>query len=134
DAGAEAAAHYAGVAADHDKVRKSAAAMLQQPATYKNDPEERARLEALVKGPPPDHVAQAIFNLAVLQYEDGRFGEAHARLIEFIKLYPQSPLSLEAQLRLGFCQVQLKQYGDALKTASPLVAKEPRLAERARFW
>ena len=133
DERAEAATHYAGVAADHEKQRKGAPAALQRPEA-KNDPEERARLEALVKGPPPEHVAQAVFNLGVLQYEDGRFGEALPRLVDFVKLYPQSPLALEAQLRIGFCQVQLKQFGDALKTLTPLADKEPKLADQVLFW
>lgn len=134
DERAEAALHYAGVVADHEKQRKASAALLQKPATFNNDPEERARLEALVKGPPPEHVAQAVFNLAVLQYEDGRFGEALPRLVEFAKANPQAPLALEAQLRIGYCQVQLKQFADALKTLTPLVDKEPKLTDQVLFW
>lgn len=134
DERAEAAVHYAEVLADHDRVRKAAQTTLQQPATFRNDPEERTRLEMLVKGPPPEHVGQSIFNLAVLQYEDGRFGEALARLTDFSKQVPQSPLLLEAQLRIGYCQVQVKSYADALKTLTPLVDKEPRLADQTLFW
>ncbi len=134
DERAEAAAHYAGVAADHDKQRKSAGEALKQPAKFQNDPEERARFEALVKGPPPEHVARAVFNLAVLQYEDGRFGEALPRFVEFVKQNPQSPLVLEAQLRVGYCQVQLRQFADALKTLAPLADKEPKLADQVLFW
>ena len=37
----------------------------------------------------------------------------------------------EAQLRMGFCQVQLKQFDDAIKTLQPLADKEPALADQA---
>src|SRR6185369_7681527 len=44
-----------------------------------------------------------------------------------------SPLAPEAQLRLGFCQVLLKEHGAALKTLEPLL-KEPRLADQVLLW
>src|SRR5262245_27867825 len=85
-------------------------------------------------GPAPDHVARATFFLGVMQYEHGRFGEALTRLTEFAKTNTTSPLLPEVQLRIGFCQVQTKQFAEALKSLQPLVDKEPRLADQALLW
>src|SRR5262249_38331677 len=70
---AEAAADYEGVLADFAKQKQAAAEALKQPDRFKNDPEEKARLEALVNAAPPDHVARATFYLGVMLYEDGKF-------------------------------------------------------------
>jgi TolA-binding protein len=130
----EAAGHYEGVVADYAKQKEEAAKALQQPDKFKNDPDEKARLEALVKDPPPDHVARSSFYLGVLLYEDGRYADALARFTTFVQQQPKSPLVPEAQLRQGFSQVQLKQFADAVKTLQPLADKEPRLADQALFW
>ncbi|MGH7226778.1 MAG: tetratricopeptide repeat protein, partial [Gemmataceae bacterium] len=63
----EALAHYEGVLADHDKQKQAAAEMLKQPDRFKNDPQEKARLEQLVRGQLPDHVRRAAFFLGVMQ-------------------------------------------------------------------
>jgi TolA-binding protein len=131
---AEAAAHYERVQNDYVKLKQLAGESLKQPDKFKNDPEEKARLEALVKDQPPDHVARAIFYLGVLSYEDGRFPDALARFTAFVQQSPTSPLVAEAQLRQGFCQVQLKQYAEALKVLPPLADNEPRLADQALLW
>ncbi len=88
----------------------------------------------LAKNPPPDHVARATFYLGVLNYEAGKFAEAKTRFAEFVKLFPQSPLRTEAEVRIGYCQVQLKQYPDAIKTLTPLIDKEARLSDQVLFW
>jgi tetratricopeptide (TPR) repeat protein len=131
---AEAARHYEAVLTDYETNKKAAAEALKQPDRFKNDAREKARLEALVRDPPPDHVAQAAFFLGVLQYEAGRFADALPHFAAFAGQYPRSPLIMEAQLRSGFCQVQLRQFGDALKLLQPLADKEPRLADQALFW
>ncbi len=131
---AEAAAQYQGVIDDYQKMKQEAAETLKQPDRFKNDPDEKGRLEALVRDPPPDHVARAGFFLGVMQYEDGKFGEALTRLTAFGQQFPTSPLAAEAQLRQGFCQVQMKQFADAQKTLQPLVDKEPRLADQCLLW
>jgi TolA-binding protein len=131
---AEAAAQYDGVITDHAKQKQAAAQALQQPDKFKNDPEEKARLEALTKDPPPDHVARATFYLGVLQYEDGRFADALTRFTTFAQQQSTSPLAAEALLRQGFCQVQLKQYAEALKVLQPQVDKAPPLADQTLFW
>jgi TolA-binding protein len=130
----EALAHYEGVLADHTKQKQAAAEMLKQADRFKNDPQEKARLEQLVRGPLPDHVARATFFLGVMQYEDGKFAEAVTQLNTFRQQFPNSSLAAEATLRLGFCQVQLKQFADAQKTLQPLADKEPRLADQALLW
>jgi cellulose synthase operon protein C len=130
----KAATMYDGVLADFDKQKKEAAEALKQPDRFKNNPTERARLESLVRNPPPDHVSGSVFFSACLLYEGGKFAEALSRFQTFAKDFPRSPLAPEASLRVGFCQVNLKQYGDAEKTLAPLVDKNPRLADQILFW
>src|SRR5262249_20221965 len=55
----EARVQYQGVLRDHAAARKTAQDSLRQPERFRNDPETRARLERLVRGPAPDHVARA---------------------------------------------------------------------------
>jgi TolA-binding protein len=130
----EATRHYEGVLTDYETSKKTAAEALKQPDQFKNNPREKTRLESLVRDPPPDHVAQADFFLGVLQYKAGRFADAISHFAAFPARYPRSSLLMEAQLRLGFCQVQLRQFGGAVKTLQPLADKEPRLADQALFW
>src|SRR6185437_11214615 len=130
----EALEHYEGVLADHTKRKQAATEELKQADRFKNDPQEKARLEQMMRGPLPDHVARATFFLGVMQYEDGKFAEAVTQLNAFRQQQPTSPLSAEAQLRLGFCQVQLRQFAEAQKTLQPLADKEPRLADQALLW
>jgi TolA-binding protein len=133
DEKAEAAAAFAAVLAGYEEQKKAAQAALQQPDRFKHDPWEKARLEALVKGPPPDHVAGAAFYGACLAYEAGKFGEALPRFQAFAKEYAASPLKDDALLRAGFCLVQSKAFDEAAKTFQPL-ATHPRLADQAQFW
>jgi TolA-binding protein len=134
DERAKAAGQYEGVLADHEKHKAAAVKMLQRPETFKNDPAERVRLEALTRDPPPDHVARATFFLGLLLYENGRFADAQARLADFTRRYPKSPLHAEAQLGLGLCQVQLKEFPQAVATLQPLADREPRFADQALLW
>jgi TolA-binding protein len=131
---AEAAAEYEAVLTDYAKQKKDATEALKNPGQFKDRPDERLRLEALVKGPPPDTIARAAFHAASLHYEAGRFGDALARFAAYAKDYPDSPLIPEAQLRTGYCQVQLKQYAEAQNTLRPIVEKQPRLADQALLW
>lgn len=130
----EARGQYEAVVADYQKHKQSAVESLKQPDRFKNDPDELARLQGLVKDPAPDYVARSTFYLAVLQYEAGKFGDALARFETFAQQYPGSPLIVEAQLRAGFCQVQTKDFAKAIQTLQPLVDKEPRLADQALLW
>ncbi|HEX3313233.1 MAG TPA: tetratricopeptide repeat protein, partial [Gemmataceae bacterium] len=77
--------------------------------------------------------ARATFYLGVLLYEGGKYGEAKARFQEFAKNFSQSPLKPEAELRVGYCQVQLKEFADAIKTLKPMT-NEARLVDQACLW
>ena len=127
---AEAALHYEGVLADYAKLKKEAAKLAQN---SKLDPLDKLTLDALARNPAPDHVAYAAFYLGVLRYEARRFDEALTRFAEFSKSYPQSPLRLEAAIRIGLCQIQMRSYADAIKTLTPLADKEPSLADQVFF-
>ena len=81
----------------------------------------------------PDHVARSTFYLGVLLYEGGRYGEAKARFQEFAKSFSTSPLKGEAELRIGYCQVQLKEFAEAVKTLQPLTS-DGKLVDQAFFW
>ena len=106
DEHAEAMLHYEGVLVDYEKEKKDAVEALRRPEKFKNNPSERARLEALVKESPPDYLGRALFYLGLLQYEGGRFADAEARFTGLLRQHPKSPLLIEAQFRLGLCQVQ----------------------------
>lgn len=134
DERAEATANYEGTIADFAKSKVDAANLLKQPQKFNNDPEIRTRLESQVKSPPPDHVARATFYVGILHYEGGKFVDAKGRFAEFVKNFPQSPLQIEAEVRFGYCQVQLKEYADAIKTLTPLVDRESRLSDQVLFW
>jgi TolA-binding protein len=129
----KALAMYDKVLADYDAQKKAAPQALQRPE-LKNNPTERARLEALVKNPPPDYVSGSVFFSACLLYEAGKFGEALGRFQAFAKDHPASPFQPEAALRVGYCQVQLKQFPEAAATLAPLAEKNPRLADQVLFW
>jgi TolA-binding protein len=120
--------------ADYARAKKAAALALEQPDRLKKDPEEKARLEALVKEPAPEYVAKAAFFSSELLYEKGRFEDALSRFENFPKQYPLSTLLGQAQLRRGFCQVRLKQFAEAVKTLQPVADKEPQLADQALLW
>ncbi len=131
---AEAAANYEGAIGDFAKSKVEAANLLKQPQQFNNDPETRARLELLVKSLPPDHIARSTFYVGVLHYEGGKFSDARTRFAEFLKNFPQSPLRTEAEIRIGYCQVQLKEYVDAVKTLTPLVDRDAKLSDQVLFW
>jgi TolA-binding protein len=134
DEGAEAAAGYEAVLADYAKQKSAANEALKQPDKFKNDPEERARLEALARGPAPDHVNRATLYLGELLYESGKYADAQARFGAFAQANPNMPLTAEANLRIGFCQVQQRQFPEAIRTLQPLADKEARLADQALLW
>jgi TolA-binding protein len=133
DEKAEAATAFTAVLTSYDEQKKAAVTALQQPDKFKNDPWEKSRLEALVKGPPPDYVAGAAFYGACLNYEAGKFGEALPKFQAFAKEYAASPLKDDATLRAGFCLVQAKAFDEALKTLQPL-AVHPKLGYQAMYW
>jgi len=129
----DALTNYEGVLADQHKHLANAALMLKEPHRFNNDPVKRSEFEEFSKRPAPDHVARATFYLGVLLYEAGRFAEAKTRFQDFVKSFPQQPLKLDAEVRIGFCQVQLKEYAEAIKTLQPLMDKDA-VADQAAFW
>jgi TolA-binding protein len=133
DEKAEAALHYEAAVDDYQKSKAQAALHLKTPQKVP-DPVERARLEALLKDPVPDHVGRSNFYLGVLLYEGGKFADAKGRFLGFVKLYPQSPLRVEAELRVGFCQVQLREFAEAARTLIPLIDKDARVSDQVLFW
>lgn len=134
DEKAEASVHYDAVLADYEKAKAAAAEAVKDPNKFKGQPFELARLRALATGPLPEYVSGAAFHTAGLKYEGGKFGEATDKFQQFIKANPTAPLAADAALRIGFCQVQLKQFDEAAKTLAPLTEKHPRLADQSMFW
>ncbi|QJW95946.1 tetratricopeptide repeat protein [Frigoriglobus tundricola] len=130
---AEAAAAFDAVIAEYARQKDAAVEALKHPERLKNDPFEKARLEQLAHKPAPDYVAGSAFYGACLNYEAGKFGEAQLKFEAFGRDYSASPLKDDAKLRLGFCQVQTKQFEPAVKTLHPLTG-HARLADQALFW
>jgi TolA-binding protein len=131
----EATAHYEGVITDYATMKAAAAKAMQQEAMrVQTDPVFRAELDAILKGPVPDHVGRSQFYLGVLMYEVGRYAEARSRFGEFLKQFPQTPLRTDTELRIGFCKVRMKDYADAVKTLQPLVDRDPKLSDQVLFW
>ncbi len=132
DERAEAMAHYEGTIADYAANKEVALKYLRIPRTD-NDYETRVRMEALVRNT-PDHVARATFYLGVLLYEGGKFADAKTRFAEFARQFPKSPLRLEAEVRIGYCLVQMRDYPEAIRTLTPLADKDARLADQVYYW
>jgi cellulose synthase operon protein C len=133
DEKAEAATAFNAVITGYDEQKKAAVVALQMPDRFKNDPWEKARLEALVKGPAPDYVAGAVFYGACLNYEAGKIGDALPKFQAFAKDFAASPLKDDATLRAGFCLVQSKVYDEAAKTLQPLT-NHAKLGDQAMYW
>jgi tetratricopeptide (TPR) repeat protein len=129
----EAIALYESVLAGFEEQKKQASQVLQNPANFKDKADEKLRLEALLRDPPPDHVVKAGFYLAVLLCEEGRFADALPRLASFTQIAPNHPLVPEARLRQGLCLVQLRQFGEALNLLRPL-ENHPTLGDQVLLW
>lgn len=129
----EAMGHYEAVLSGFEEQKKAAALALQNPAAFKDNPDEKLRLEALVREPPPDHVARSWFFLGVLLSEEGRFAEALSRFVGFAQAFANHPLAEEARFRQGLCHVQLRQFPEAVRTLQPL-ENHPSLADRVLVW
>ena len=69
----EAMVDYEMLISEYVSKKAQAAETLRDPVRYHNDPNEKARLEALVRDRAPEHVELAGFYLGVMQYEDGKF-------------------------------------------------------------
>lgn len=127
----EAANQYKAVLAAYEEHKKAAQAALQNPAGLR--PDQREYLEALVKNPPPEHVARSLFYLALIQAEDGKFAEALAGFTALAQQFPKLPFMAEVQLRIGFCHTQLRAWAEAVKALQPL-CEHPQLGDQALWW
>lgn len=129
----EAASLYGAIEGGYQAQRKAAEEALKNEAAFKDKPEEKARLQAILSSPPPEYVGKATFHLGVVLQDSAKPTEALARFAAFIQQNPKSPLVPEAQLRVGVCQYQLKQFPQAIQTLTPLL-DHPQLGEQALRW
>ena len=127
----EAAAQYEAVLAGYEQRKKAAQEALKNPAALK--PPQRASFEALVNSPPPDYILRASFYAALLLAEQGQYADALVGFSALIQKYPKSPLVPEAQLRQGYCQMELRNFPEAIKALQPL-CQHPQLSDRALWW
>jgi len=135
DERAEAVVQYEGLLNDYEAHRKNATEAVRRGGDMRRqDPKQWNRLQALVRGPAPEHVSCALFYLGVLHAESGRFGDALPRFVAFAKNSPRSPLMPECTLRMGICYVQQKQFPEAARTLQPLLTQQPQLADQVFYW
>jgi hypothetical protein len=125
----EASVHYDAVPATYERQVAGAKAALPNA----KDPAVKAQLEALVKGPPPDFVSEAIFHAGVALYEQKAFPEAVAKFQLFAQKDKRPAWLEEARLRTGMSQVRMAQNAEALKTLQPM-QDHPKLARAVRWW
>jgi TolA-binding protein len=129
----EASAHYDLVPVVYDRQVAAAKQTLANPNALKDQPAERARLDAFVKAPPPDFVAETYFHAGVVNYELKAFADAIQKFTLFTQKDKRPVWLEEARLRLGMCHARLGQNAEALKTLQPL-QDHPRLARTVRWW
>jgi tetratricopeptide (TPR) repeat protein len=134
DERAEALGHYEAVLSDYEARKKQAAEALAQPEKLQDNPAELARLQTLVKEPPPDDIVGAAYHAAFLLYEAGRFSDAQARFAEVAAQPAGANFRIEARLLGAMCAVRLEQYGEAIKVLQQIAGKEPTLAGPALLW
>lgn len=116
----EASALYEAVIANYDAQFLAARQVIADGNALKNQPRERARLEALVRGPVPEMVEQSHYQLASIALERSEHSAAADRFKQFIERFPKSSLTPVAQLRLGQCMLAMKQYAAAIPILQPL--------------
>ena len=129
----EASGHYDAVPVVYDRQVAAAKQTLANPNALKDQPAERARLDAFVKAPPPDFVAETIFHAGVVLYELRLFPDAIQKFTLFTQKDKRPVWLEEARLRLGMCHARSGQNAEALKTLQPL-QDHPKLARSVRWW
>jgi len=127
----EAAIQYKAVVDGRERQRQVADQALRNPRAL--SPERRAFLEAVTRQAPPDYVLRSSFYLALIEAETGRFADALEHFSELVKAHPMSRIAPEAQLRVGFCQLQLRNFADAVHALQPL-ADHRELGDQATWW
>ncbi|MDP6047054.1 MAG: tetratricopeptide repeat protein [Phycisphaerae bacterium] len=118
---------------DDYAARKTAATAAARRSYRSLTRDQRAAAAAILAGPPKPFIVRSIFYSALGLAESGRFGNALGGFNEFLTQYPKHPLAPEAQMRLGYCHMQLKSYAEAIKALDPL-RKHPKHTERASWW
>jgi hypothetical protein len=96
----EALALYDAVLAGYEQQKKDAQTALQNPQTFKDTPDEKTRLETLLKNPAPEFVARSAFYRGILLYELNRFAESQATFATFSQKYPDPALAKDPGVRL----------------------------------
>ena len=126
----EAAAKYQQVIEDQNRLKMAAVESLKQPDNFKNDPEEKARLEALARGVLPDYVARAY----ALPGRHAVRGWQVCRRSDPVQGLPDVSADGTARsggsFARGVCKVQLKQFAEVQPTLQPLVDRSPNLLIR----
>jgi len=128
----EAATQYQTVIAAVDQQRKSARQQLDQGGNAL-PADRRSYLEQIAGGPAPDHLARALFYLGLLLSEEGKFPEAREQFAKVAADFKSHPLATEAQVRVGHCQLQSRQFAEAVATLSPL-KDHATLGDQAGWW
>lgn len=128
---AEAAIQYRAARADYDRRKAAAQTVLQNPGAL--PPEKRLEYEALLRDPPPEFLSRAAFYLALTACERDRFNEALEGFTTFVQQNPTSQYLAEAQLRQGFCRLQMGNCAEALPVLQSLT-NQPARADRALWW
>jgi cellulose synthase operon protein C len=110
----------------HERVGERAEALAQYEAVNAEVAERKKSDKA--KSKTPDAVGQARFAAGVLHYENGQFDLARER---FAEIADANPL---ARLYQGCCEVQLRQFAQAVETLSPLKDADTLYGAQALLW
>jgi cellulose synthase operon protein C len=114
----------------HERASERAEALAQYEAMIADYAE---RKKAGAKGLAPDVVNQARFAAAVLRYENGQFDKGHDLFAELIDAAPPA-LAADARLYQGCCEVQLRQFAQAVETLTPLGGANTLGGAQALLW
>ena len=127
-----AAKQYEASVTAYEAAQKAAKLSLQQNAAAL-PADRRAYLESLAAGAAPDFVSRALFHQAMLLSAEGKFAEARDLFAKFVTSSKDHPLADEARTRVGYCQLQSRQFKEAVDTLTPL-KDHPKLGDQASWW
>jgi tetratricopeptide (TPR) repeat protein len=127
----EALVQYKGLLADFDLRKKAAEESLKNAGALSAD--QRAQAETLARGPLPEYIQRSRFYAALLAAEEGRFSDALEAFKPVVDQQPRTPLNDEAQLRQGYCQLQLRRFAESQQLLQPL-HNHSQISDRALWW